>query len=167
MLKARLAASSSITSEKFISLGEHSQTKRLSLSREVNQSVFSAKMKSATPVMVVLLKTTCILLAVLLGLSFFIALCWIIYGICRRRGYGTEEITTMKLTNVRRSKRERNGAVPDMVKLSGILRHFAALRGMGGIPGTWRIKESSSSTKTQTTDCEMNQKYDENVQRNE
>ena len=42
----------------------------------------------------------------------------------------------------RRSKRERNGAVPDMDNTN-----------MGGIQGT-------SSSKTQTTDCEVNQKYD-------
>ena len=49
----------------------------------------------------------------------------------------------------RRSKRERNGAVPDMDNTN-----------MGGIQGTWRIKEGTSSSKTQTTDCEVNQKYD-------
>ena len=111
---------------------------------------FGAKMKPTDSVKAVLLQTTFVLLTVLFALSFTIVLCWIIYDICRRRN-ATEEIPMREMIVVRRPHEEDNGAVPDVVN---------ANIAMNGIPAIWRVKEGTSSSKTQTTDCDVKQQHD-------
>ena len=110
-------------------------------------------MKPTGSVKVVLLQTSFVLLTALFALSFIIALCWIIYSICRRRSNAIEEMPMRETIVVRRPNEQDNGTVtvPDVVN---------AYIARNGMPATWTVKEGTSSSKTQTTDCEVNQQHD-------